>query len=75
MQDWKRIVGSNVRRLRQAKPLTQEALAFAADIDVTYLRGIEAGRRNPSLMVLAELADALGVRPTDLLRTSVKSSR
>ena len=75
MQDWKRIVGSNVRRLRQAKRLTQEALAFSADIDVTYLRGIEAGRRNPSLMVLAELADALGSRPNDLLRTSIRSSR
>jgi transcriptional regulator with XRE-family HTH domain len=68
MQDWRRIVGANVRRLRKARGLTQEALADAAKIDVTYLRGIEAGRRNPSLMVMARIADALAARPTDLFR-------
>ena len=36
-------------------------LAFAAAIDLTYLGGIERGRRNPSLMVMARIADALGV--------------
>jgi transcriptional regulator with XRE-family HTH domain len=69
MQDWRRTVGSNIRRLRQAKKLTQEALAFRAKIDTTYLRGIEAGRRNPSLMVMVRLATALGARPTDLLKS------
>jgi transcriptional regulator with XRE-family HTH domain len=68
MQDWRRIVGANVRRLRKARGLTQEAMADAAKIDVTYLRGIEAGRRNPSLMVMARIADALATRPTDLFR-------
>jgi len=68
MQDWRRIVGTNVRRLRLAKPLTQEQLADAAEIDVTYLRGIEAGRRNPSLIVMARLAAALGAELPDLLR-------
>lgn len=69
MQDWRRTVGSNIRRLRQAKKLTQEDLAFRAKIDTTYLRGIEAGRRNPSLLVMVKLATALGVRPTELLKT------
>jgi transcriptional regulator with XRE-family HTH domain len=68
MQDWRRIVGANVRRLRQARSLTQEELAFGSEIDVTYLRGIEAGRRNPSLMVLVGLAKSLSVRPADLLK-------
>jgi transcriptional regulator with XRE-family HTH domain len=66
--DWKRLVGANVRRLRKAKGLTQEQLAFEADIDLTYMGGIERGRRNPSLMVLVALADALGARPADLLK-------
>jgi hypothetical protein len=35
--------------LRQKRKLTQEQLAFASKIDVTYLGGIERGRRNPSL--------------------------
>ena len=68
MQDWRRIVGTNIRRLRLAKPVTQEQLADNAKIDVTYLRGIEAGRRNPSLMVMARIATALGADPSDLLR-------
>jgi transcriptional regulator with XRE-family HTH domain len=68
MEDWKRLVGANVRRLRKAKGLTQEQLAFEAEIDLTYMGGIERGRRNPSLMVLVALADALGARPADLLK-------
>ena len=68
MEDWKRLVGANVRRLRKAKGLTQEQLAFEAEIDLTYMGGIERGRRNPSLMVLVALADALGTRPADLLK-------
>ncbi|ASD28031.1 helix-turn-helix domain-containing protein [Brevundimonas diminuta] len=61
MQDWRKIVGSNVRALRIAKGITQEELAFEADLDLTYVGGIERGKRNPSLMVMARLAEALGV--------------
>jgi transcriptional regulator with XRE-family HTH domain len=68
MQDWRRTVGSNIRRLRQAKRLTQEHVALEAQIDTTYLRGIEAGRRNPSLMVMVRVAKVLGVRPAELLK-------
>jgi transcriptional regulator with XRE-family HTH domain len=41
--------------------MTQEQLAFEAEIDLTYVGGIERGRRNPSLMVLVRIAKALGV--------------
>jgi len=68
-RDWKQLVGSNVRRLRQARDLTQEKLAGEADIDPTYLRAIEAGRRNPSLLVIVGIAEALGVRPVELLKS------
>ncbi|WP_168046184.1 helix-turn-helix domain-containing protein [Brevundimonas alba] len=66
--DWRAIVGGNVRRLRQARQMTQEQLAFDADLDLTYVGGIERGKRNPSLLVLARLAKALGVTPADLIR-------
>lgn len=62
--DWNKIVGANVRRLRIERKLTQEQLAHDAEIDVTYLRGIEAGRRNPSVSVIGRLANALDARPT-----------
>ena len=65
--DWNKIVGANVRRLRGERGLTQEQLAHDAEIDVTYLRGIEAGRRNPSVSVLGRVAEVVGVEPSDLL--------
>jgi transcriptional regulator with XRE-family HTH domain len=68
MQDWRRIVGTNVRRLRQARGLTQEQLAFESEIDLTYLGGIERGKRNPSLLVIVRIANALASRPADLLK-------
>jgi len=67
MQDWRRIVGTNVMRLRTAKGLTQEELAFRAKIDLTYMGGIERGKRNPSLLVMVRIARALSVDPIELM--------
>jgi transcriptional regulator with XRE-family HTH domain len=50
----------DVRRIRLHKKLTQEELAFEAKL-VTYVGGIERGRSNPSLLVMARLADVLSV--------------
>lgn len=64
--DWNKIVGENVKRLRVERKLTQEQLAHDAEIDLTYLGGIERGRRNPSVAVIARLAKMLGVSPREL---------
>ncbi len=61
MRDWRATLGKNVRKYRQQRKLTQEQLAFEAEIDLTYMGGIERGRRNPSLLVMARIADALHV--------------
>lgn len=68
MENWRAIVGENIRRLRKAADLTQEQLAFEAKIDLTYVGGIERGLRNPSLLVMARVAEALGVEIEALLR-------
>lgn len=65
--DWNKIVGANVRRLRIEQELTQEQLAHDSEIDLTYLGGIERGRRNPSIAVLGRMAKALNVHPSELL--------
>lgn len=70
MSDWRAIVGSNVRKRRQLAGLTQEQLAFAAEIDLTYIGGIERGKRNPSVLVLARIAEALDTEPAELLLRS-----
>ena len=67
MQDWRAIFGTNVRRVRQQRKLTQEQLAFEAEIDLTYVGGIERGKRNPSLLVMTRIAKALSVPLTKLL--------
>ena len=67
MRDWRITFGRNVRRARQQKKLTQEQLAFEAEIDLTYVGGIERGKRNPSLLVMARIADALSVPLNRLL--------
>ena len=66
--DWKAVVGGNVRSLRLERGLSQEQLAFASEIDLTYLGGIERGRRNPSIIVIARIAMALGTTPSLLLK-------
>ena len=60
-------MGRNVKRFRLQKKLTQEQLAFEAEIDLTYVGGIERGKRNPSLLVMARIAKALGVQLPKLL--------
>ena len=61
MQDWCAVLGRNVRKIRQQRRMTQEKLAFEAEIDLTYVGGIERGKRNPSLLVMARIAAALSV--------------
>jgi len=68
--DWREVVGTNVRRSRQKAKLTQEQLALEAKLDLTYVGGIERGKRNPSVLVLSRLAEALGIEPHDLLKRS-----
>ena len=61
-------VGLNVQALRRARGLSQEELAHRATMHQTYLSGIERGRRNPSVLVLARLAQALEADLEDLTR-------
>jgi transcriptional regulator with XRE-family HTH domain len=66
--DMRRLVGRNLARIRNAKGLTQEALAERSGFSQQYLSGLEQGRRNPTIVTLYELAQALGVDYLDLLR-------
>jgi transcriptional regulator with XRE-family HTH domain len=56
-----------VRQLREAKGWTQERLAEHAELDRSYIAGIEAGLRNPSIEAVAKLAKGLGVSLSTLL--------
>jgi transcriptional regulator with XRE-family HTH domain len=59
--------GSAVQRLRQERGMTSEALARAAEVSPSYLSEVERGLKRPSTDVLAKLARACGMRPSQLL--------
>jgi transcriptional regulator with XRE-family HTH domain len=60
--------GQNVARIRNEKTLSQDQLAEKAEIDRTYLSGIERGVRNPGIKVVIRLAKALGVSADTLCK-------
>ena len=68
------VVAANVGRIRRGKKpkLTQENLAFAADLDRTYVSAVERGEKNPTISVFARLAKALKVRPAELVEAPPK---
>jgi len=57
----KQVFGHRVRKIRADKGFSQEALAQEADLDRTYIGGVERGERNISLINIHKIATALGV--------------
>lgn len=66
--DIRRRLGQNVARLRRQRGMSQEEFAFEAGLHRTYISGIERGVRNPTVVIVQKLADALGVPPGSLLK-------
>jgi len=61
-------VGLNIRQVRKEKGMSQESLALAADLDRSYVGGVERGERNISIVNLKKIADALKVPASQLLK-------
>ncbi len=62
-----RRLGRNVRRWREARGLSQEALADRLGLHRTYVGGVERGERNLTLRSVERLAGMLEVEPLSLL--------
>lgn len=60
------LIGWNLRRIRVLQSLSQERLAFDAEVDRSYLGGLERGSENPTVEVLDRLADVLKVHIVEL---------
>jgi transcriptional regulator with XRE-family HTH domain len=65
--DMRRLVGGNVLRIRLEKGLSQEELAARSGFNQHYISELEAGKRNPTIISLHEIAQGLGVVPAELL--------
>ena len=66
--DIKKKFGKKVKTLRIEKGWSQEKLALTADLDRTYVPGIEAGRRNVSIVVIEKIANALNIEIQVLMK-------
>lgn len=66
---------ANLRKLRHEKGLSQEALAYAADINRTYISKLEKGTCYPGLEIIGKLANELGVSPDMLLKKATAKKR
>ena len=62
-----RQLGMKLKRLREGKGLSQDALAKKAKVTREHVNRLEAGRHGPTMAVLQRLAKALGVPVTELL--------
>lgn len=67
-------LGRAIRELRRSAGISQEGLADRSSLHRTYVGGIERGERNVSFSNLLRLANALGVRPSELLARSERLS-
>lgn len=72
--DVRRRVGLNLKKYRLESELSQEELAFECGLHRTYISGVERGIRNPTVVVLEQIAEALDI-PTARLLDSVEKSR
>ncbi|HVB18368.1 MAG TPA: helix-turn-helix transcriptional regulator [Stellaceae bacterium] len=65
----------NLRQARNARGLSQEALAYEADVDRTYISALERGVYGATIDMVDKLAKVLGVEASDLLRHPTKRTR
>ena len=62
-------IGKNIKRIRQAKGISQDRLSKRADLALNTIVNIESGRNsNPTIETLKKIADALEVSIEELLK-------
>lgn len=67
--------GAEVRRLRLARGLSQEALAAAAGLDRTFISMVERSVRRPTLDSAQRIAEALELPLSEIVRSIEKTDR
>jgi len=73
--DLREIFALNVRRLRNQRGLSQDDLAYEAEVSRSYLSQLEKGSFSASLKIIARLAAVLKVEPHELLMAPKRTKR
>lgn len=73
--DMRKLVGTNLRRIRLEKKLTQEELSELSGFTQQYLSTVESGQANPTIVTIYEIAIAMGVSHMDLVQPPAKPLR
>ena len=66
--DLRHVFAANLRRLRHEKGISQEELAYAAEVNRSYLSRLEKGASYAGLEIIGKLAAVLEVEPAELIR-------
>jgi len=64
----KKVIGKVIKTLRINRGMTQEDLAFACDVDRSYISMIEVGRNEPSVSKIFDICEGLKIKPSDFFR-------
>jgi len=68
MQEDSKKLGANLKDIRISKNITQSELAYALNLDKSFVSNIENGKTNPTLSTISSLAKALGISTNELLK-------
>jgi transcriptional regulator with XRE-family HTH domain len=73
--DYRHVFATNLRRFRTEKGYSQEALAYEAGVNRTYMSKLEKGGSFVGLELMVKLAKVLEVEPADFLKVPPRKSR
>ncbi len=73
--DLREVLATNLRRFRAIRGLSQDALAYEAEVSRSYLSQLEKGTFYASLRIIGRLADVLKGEPAELLTRPEKTKR
>ena len=71
-QELTTVFGQVLAQARRRAGMTQEALAFECDLHPTYISQIERGIKSPTIRTLFKMADAMGIKPSSLVKSIEK---
>lgn len=67
--------GAELKKARETAGLSQEKLAFEAEIDRSYVSLLENDKKSPTLDVIFRISDAIGIQASELIARVEKTRR